>query len=280
MGADTRRFLAIAFGALLIAAALHLAVTAGVAWLWPAAVELVLFGWVTGMILAVSYHTVPAFSAREFPYPAVGRLHGLLFAVGLALALAGRLGAGAGVTAAGLWIQAVAALVFLANVALLFARGPRASHRLPPSPVPQQAELDRLGTVATSVAGLCLPPALMLAALAASGALAPSWRLAAEHLALLGWVMGTIVGVALHVLPRFTGRPLGAPVWARRQLAAQGLGVALMVPALGLGWTGVFALGGLVMAGAIGLFGWTVRPALATRPLIRPEALPVAGGPR
>lgn len=83
MSAATRGFAAAALVALIAAAALHLAVMAGIARLWPAYVGLMIFGWITGMILAVSCHTIPVFSGRSFPSPRIGLVHAGLFAVGL-----------------------------------------------------------------------------------------------------------------------------------------------------------------------------------------------------
>ena len=40
---------------------------------------------------------------------------------------------------------------------------------------------------------------------------------------------------------------------------------SLAVPALGLGWAQVFALGGLLMTLALGLFAWTVWPTIQHR---------------
>jgi hypothetical protein len=48
-----------------------------------------------------------------------------------------------------------------------------------------------------------------------------------------------------------------------------------MVPALGFGWGGLFAVGGTLMAVALGLFAWTIWPAL--RPVLpRPGVISLA----
>ncbi len=263
----TRAFAGVALVALLVAAALHLATMSGAAWLWPAYVELMIFGWISGMILSVSYHTIPAFTARSFVSPRIAQVQVSLWAIGLGTVLAGRLADRPGWATAGFGIQAAAAAVFLVNIGLLLTRSPREPGRLPPSPSPEQHRLDRLGTLATSAAALCLPLACALLAAAGAGWLPPTWQLAAEHLALLGWVMGTIVGVALHVLPRFTGRALRGPAWVQLELGAHGVAIVLIVLGLGVGWARVFALGAASMALAVGLFAWVVWPALASRPI-------------
>jgi hypothetical protein len=71
-----------------------------------------------------------------------------------------------------------------------------------------------------------------------------------------------IVGVAYHVLPRFTGLSTRGLPWARAQLTCHFAALILMVLALGLGWSWLFALSGLLMTLALALFAWTVWPTL------------------
>ncbi len=94
----------------------------------------------------------------------------------------------------------------------------------------------------------------------AFGWIRPSWYLAAEHVATLGWVMLMIIGVACHVLPRWTGLPFRR-IW-RLQLAllCHVAALLLMIPALGLDWRPLFALGGSLMALGLGLFAWMIWP--------------------
>ncbi|HEU5101712.1 MAG TPA: hypothetical protein VFU22_21970, partial [Roseiflexaceae bacterium] len=161
---------------------------------------------------------------------------------------------------------------FLFNVVQLLRRGaPRP--RAPMPPIAGQPLIDRLGTQATKASGVCLPLALGLL-LASRLGWSGEWALAAEHLAALGWVMLMIVGVAYHVLPRFTGVAVRGVSWARAQLACHLGALLLMVPALAFGWGMLFALGGMLMAGALGLFAWTIWPTL--QPLQpRPRSIPL-----
>jgi len=106
------------------------------------------------------------------------------------------------------------------------------------------------------------------------GVLGAGWLLAAEHLAVLGWVMLMIVGVALHVLPRFSGHALRGRAWARVQLVCHCAGLGLIVLALGFGWAALFATGASLMALALGLFAATVWPALAAV-RSRPSMIPI-----
>jgi hypothetical protein len=263
MSRTTRAFVIIALFALVAAALLHALVLAGVMRVWPAMVHLSLFGWITGMILAVNYHMLPVFSGRDFPFPRLMTAHWLTFAAGIALATAGLLLGQRLMTVSGVALQTIAAAIFVINTVTLFTRG-RQTRTPPVPPVRDQKQIDRVGTQATKLAGMSLPLALLMLLAVYAGVLRSSWLLAAEHLATLGWILLMIVGVAQHVLPRFSGRPLRGVGWSRAQLLTHTLALALMVPALGFGWTRVFAAGGSLMSIALLLFAWTVWPALVT----------------
>ena len=171
----------------------------------------------------------------------------------------GRWGAG---TLVGLLLQIGGALVFVANTILLFRRGAPRPHRPPAPLIAGQPLVDRTGASATKAAGICLPSALLLLLAAQLGWIGGQWTLAAEHLAALGWMTLMIVGVAYHILPRFSGCGTRGPAWARAQLLSHIGALALIVLALGFGWPRGFALGGFVMALALGLFAWTIWPTL------------------
>ncbi|MEO7908182.1 MAG: hypothetical protein ABIV47_00900 [Roseiflexaceae bacterium] len=264
MSSSTRAFLLVALFALPCAAVLHLLALLGVLGAWPAMVHLTMFGWITAMIMAVNYHTLPVFSARDFPYPALIWGHWALSSVGVALASGGLLaGWGAG-TSAGLLLQVGGALIFVGNTMLLFLRGAPRPQRHPTPPIAGQIQVDHIGAGATTAAGICLPLALLLLLAAQLGGFSGQWVLAAEHLATLGWIMLMIVGVAYHTLPRFSGCGTRGPAWVRAQLLSHGAALALIVLALGFGWSAGFALGGFLMALALGLFAWTIWPTLRT----------------
>jgi len=258
----TRVYGLTALAALAGAVTLHLGVMAGhLAW-WPAMVRLALFGWITGFILAVSHHAMPVFLARDFPRPAATTAAAGLFAATTAAAAAVDLGR----PALGTWASGAQALVgalFVGNVVSLVARGRRRPVGPPLPPGGAQRAVDRLASRATCAAGVALPLSLGLLAAAEADRLAPSWRLAAEHLATLGWIVGMVVGVGYHVLPRASGRPVEAAAPVRAQLALHGAAVALMVPALGFGWPRLFALGAALMAASLGVFAALMWPSLA-----------------
>ncbi|MDQ4078298.1 MAG: hypothetical protein M3220_18885 [Chloroflexota bacterium] len=274
MSSSTRAFFAVSLVALVGAASLHLLVLAGYGPAWSPLVHVMLFGWITGMIFAVSYHTMPVFAARDFPYPALIWWHLATFTTGVTVSTVALLLGGRGGIAAGLLLQLVAALLFVANTMLLFLRGLQRAHRHPVSPIAGQERVDRLGVQATRVAALCLPLALLLLLLLRLGWVGGGWLLAAEHLAAVGWIMLMIVGVAYHVLPRFSGRSLRGVGWARLQLHCHFVALTVMIPALGLGWTPLFAIGSVLVALAVGLFAWTIWPTVRPIQPYPPPSLP------
>lgn len=271
MHATTRAWFAAGLLLLVAAALLHAALLLGASALWAPLVHVTLFGWVSAMIMAVNYHTMPVFTGRDFPYPRLISAQLAAFAAGVILAPAGLLAGAQVVVVTGLALELLAALIFLLNVALLIRRGVRRALPPPPPPFPEQRAVDRIGTRATSLAGLCLPLALAQLLGVRLGLWSGAWWLAAEHLATLGWVMLMIVGVALHVLPRFSGRPTRAARWASAQLGLHTLSLALIVVALGFGWAALFAAGGVLMSVALALFAWVVWPTL--RPVVARPAL-------
>ncbi len=272
MSGAARLFFGAGLVALVAAALLHLLVQAGAIGYWAAATHLTLFGWITAMILGVSYHTMPVFLGRDFPYPRLTQVHCAMLCAGVTFATVGLASYRRSLVVAGLSLQLVAALLFAANSVLLIKRGVPRPHRPPVPPIAGQVEVDRVGSHATRAAALTLPLALLLLLGVYGGGLGATWVLAAEHLVTLGWIMLMIVGVAGHVLPRFSGYGGRGPAWARAQLRVHLLALLLMVPALGRGGTALFAAGAALMALALVLFAWTIWPSIA---VLRPRPQPI-----
>lgn len=74
------------------------------------------------------------------------------------------------------------------------------------------------------------------------------------HMMLLGFVLMTIYGVALHVLPRFSGYPLHSERVADVQFWCANLGLPLMVAGWLAGIDALVTAGGLLSAAAMVLF--------------------------
>lgn len=98
------------------------------------------------------------------------------------------------------------------------------------------------------------------------------YRPAHLHANLLGFVSMMIFGVAYHVIPRFTGRPLHRPQLASVHLWVANLGLALMVggwlargAGLGSG-TGLLHPGAALSAAGAGLFIFNIWRTLEPLP--------------
>ncbi len=123
MNNTTRAFLAVGLVALSVAALLHLLITVGFVGMWTALVHLTLFGWISAMIFGVNYHTLPVFSGRRFPYPRLTQNDCVAFSLGLGLMTAGLITSQNTLVVVGLIVECVAALLFVANMLLLFTQG-------------------------------------------------------------------------------------------------------------------------------------------------------------
>ena len=84
------------------------------------------------------------------------------------------------------------------------------------------------------------------------------------HIMLLGFVLMTIYGVALHVLPRFSGFPLYSERLANWQLYLANIGLPLMIAGWLLLRDGVLLAGGILSYAAIVLF--TLNLLLTVKP--------------
>src|SRR5690349_16907143 len=109
MKPSTRAFFGAALCWLAVAALLHVLVVLGVR---GAMVHLVLFGWITSMIVGVNYHTMPVFAGRDFPSQRTIWAHWLALAGGLSMTTAGLLLVAQMLVAIGLLLECAAALLF------------------------------------------------------------------------------------------------------------------------------------------------------------------------
>jgi len=118
--------------------------------------------------------------------------------------------------------------------------------------------------VAAALAYALLGGLLGLAWLAFPAAMPPLALRAHAHLMLAGFVGMMVFGIGLHVLPRFTGRPLLSERLADLQFALVNLGLLALVA----GWLGgshlaVSSGGGLLWAG---LLAFAVNVVATVRP--------------
>lgn len=93
------------------------------------------------------------------------------------------------------------------------------------------------------------------------------WVLAHASLQIAGFFGTLIVGVAQHLLPRFTGRPVTAPALFRWLWVALALGIALRIAGAAVPWPAAAPAGAVLQAAAFaGFAGWVWRM-LAPPPL-------------
>ena len=88
----------------------------------------------------------------------------------------------------------------------------------------------------------------------------PGWWLLHAHVQIFGFFATLIAGVAQHLLPRFTGRPVVASPIGRALAVALGAALALRVVATWASAPGGLLVAALVQAAAFGAFaGWVWR---------------------
>lgn len=118
--------------------------------------------------------------------------------------------------------------------------------------------------IAAALAYALLGGLLALAWLAYPAAM-PAYALRAHaHLMLMGFLGMMIFGIGLHVLPRFTGRPLHSERMADAQFACVNGGLLAMVAGWLVGTRMLVPLGGMLLWAGLLLFAInvvaTVRP--------------------
>lgn len=187
-------------------------------------------------------------------------------AVGLFFASSTRVGS---VAFALLW--AIGALTHVVVIGLTLrgrsARPPVTDARLPPAPRWPLRALEGASLAYAAASAIVVP-------LAYAGRLPLA---SAAHVVLVGFVVTTIMGVASHILPRFTGAPMPrvmlsllAPI-AVASPAAMSLGLA--------GRRALLPIGALGEALAVALFGASVVVVLAQTRRFRPQDVAYATAP-
>lgn len=269
MNGASRGFIGVALGLLVGVMLLHLAALSGIGTAWSAMVTLALLGWASGMIFAISYHVMPVFLARDFPphTPLVGHL-GIFSIASVWLPIALLLNH-APATAIGYSLFGGCGIWFVYNLMRLLRDGSPRGGGPPPLPFPEQREVDRAAIQATRYAPLGLVGAPFLLAAVDARWLPGSWHLAGEHWLVLGWLMPMIMGVAYHILPRFSQIPVRSARGAQLQLTLHLVAVPCVVIGLGASIPLLFTLGASLGGISLLLFAWLISPTLTVyRPAV------------
>ncbi|HEU0113641.1 MAG TPA: hypothetical protein VFQ80_03155 [Thermomicrobiales bacterium] len=235
------------------------------AW-WPAAVALAILGGLTPMIFAVTIRVVPVFSRRQWRSEAALRLQVGLMIVGAWTLYAGRLRLDDALVLAGSLLALAGGIAATANTLLLFQQPAVATMPAPPAD-PSQLAADRVARPFTRLASGYLLFGLGVGVVAALWR--PPfgrWELVWAHALLIGYVLSMASGISYHVLGRWTGRPWpwAAPLRVHLWLVQYGLPV--MIAALAIGSTPLFAVAGVLEAAAILLFLVNTAPMLPGLP--------------
>ncbi len=260
MNRSSRGFAAVALVCLVAMMLLHLAAGAGISRAWNAMVAVGLLGWASGMIFAVSYHVMPVFLARDFPpdTPITGHL--AIFTVAVVWLTVALLLPHPLATAVGYSLHAVAGICFVMNLMQLLRRGIQRPGGVTPPPFPQQAVVDRAAIQATRLAPVGLVGAPLLLAAVYARLLPGSWFLAGEHWVVLGWLMPMMMGVAYHILPRFSQKMVRREQWVPIQMALHWMAAAGIVIGLGAAIPPLFAVGAFLEGSSLLFFLWQISP--------------------
>lgn len=236
--------------------------------LWSAAVALIVLGAITPMILAVNLRIVPVFSRRAWQQPQV-------MAAALALTVAGGWTTFLGRAVPLGWLETVGAtlalaggLCFMTAIMRLFRSEP-VTQVGPPLPYPEQVVADKAGTGFTRQAGMYLIVGLAVGLLLRFWT--PDrgrWDLVWAHTMLLGWFLNMASGVCYHTLSRWTGLPWRSARLIQLHLRVTTLALPVMIVALAIGHSRLFAVGGVLQAAMLLLFVANVAPMLVGLPLV------------
>jgi hypothetical protein len=273
MNRYSRGFVAIALVVLVVVALFHLAALAGLWAYWSAMVALGLLGWASGMIFAIAYHVMPVFLARDFPTHAPLRGHFLVFGLAtLWLTLAHGL-RHAPAIAIGYALYGGSGAWFVYNLFVLIREGTPRPAGPPPAPFAEQRAVDRAAIQATRIAPFSLVGAPLLLAAVYADWVPGRWHLAGEHWIVLGWLMPMVMGVAYHILPRFSHIQTRSIVWVRTQLYLHLVAVPCIVIGLGASVPVLFTIGAAIGGSSLLLFLWNILPTLSPLPqlLVQPH---------
>ena len=99
------------------------------------------------------------------------------------------------------------------------------------------------------------------------------------HLMMIGFLMMMVFGIALHVLPRFSGRALYSERLADLQFWAVNGGLWLMSLGWWFGedWRDLIAMGGVMEVVGVGLFGFNLARTMMGVPTVERENLEGGG---
>jgi hypothetical protein len=234
------------------------------AW-WRAAVSLAVLGGIAPMIYAVNIRVVPVFSRR--PWASLGSLRAqvALLLAGAWIVYAGRMNAQDRLIQLGSLLALASGLLFIANVVRLFKQPP--STPAPPTPFPNQVDVDKLAVKFTRWAGIYLQIGLIVGVVTAFWQPERGrWDLVWAHAMLVGFMLSMAAGTSYHVLSRWTGYPWKSTLPIRLHLIVMTIGLPVMLLALATDSMTLFKIAGPLQAAAIVLFLAEIAPLVLRMP--------------
>jgi hypothetical protein len=245
------------------------------AW-WRAAVSLAVLGGITPMTFAVNIRVVPVFSRR--PWASLGPLRAqvALLLAGAWIVYAGRMNTQDRLVQLGSLLALASGLLFMVNIVRLFKQLP--STPAPPTPFPNQVEIDKLAVKFTRWAGIYLQIGLIIGVVTAFWQ--PDrgrWDLVWAHAMLVGFMLSMAAGTSYHVLSRWTGHPWRSTLPIRLHLMVMTIGLPIMLLALATDSITLFKIAGPLQAAAIVLFLSTIMPLVLRMPSRSRPAMLAAG---
>jgi hypothetical protein len=228
------------------------------AW-WPASVGLAILGGIAIMIYGINIHSVPAHSGRTWTSVNLVAAQVVAGVTGAWLVFFGRGFRIEGMDRAGHLLATVGAVLFMANLGLLF--------RQPGSPRPPKVAASERSTV-QRVDRLAIPftmtSGLMVVAGTALGLALTWWRpgsgrwdLVWAHVMLLGFFFPMASGTSYHMLSRWTGKPWRWIGLVRVHLWTYLVSFPLMVIALARDIDWLFLIAGPLMA--VAMLAWAAN---------------------
>ncbi len=227
------------------------------AW-WEAAVHLAILGAIAPMIYGVNIRSVPLHSGRPWRSPGLIMLQvGTMIAASILSAL------GYGwrqdpLLRAGAMLALVSALLYFANLRLLFAQPGPLRARIAWEQRTTQQKVDRLAIPFTMISGIMLIVGTALGLVMID--LHPGfgrWDLVYAHIMLLGFFLPMACGTSYHVLARWSGMDFRSLRLIRFHQISYITGLFAMVIALGWDVDWLFLVGGPAMA--VSMLAWAIN---------------------
>ena len=217
---------------------------------WRAAVSLAVLGGITPMIYAVNIRVVPVFSRRQWASLGPLRAQVALLLAGAWIVYAGRMNSRDALIQLGSLFALASGLLFMANLVRLFKQPP--STPAPPTPFPNQVDVDKLAVKFTRWAGIYLQIGLIIGVVTAFWQPDKGrWDLVWAHAMLVGFMLSMAAGTCYHVLSRWTGYPWRSTLPIRLHLIVMTIGLPIMLLALATDAMTLFKIAGPLQAAAI-----------------------------